>query len=255
MFIDTHCHLQDPRYKKLDLDEVIKRAKDNNVMIMIISGYDIKSNQEAVDIANRYEGVYATVGYHPEAAGKIDDLDLKKLETLAQNEKVVAIGEIGLDYHYENTKKEEQQELFISQLQLANKMQKPVVIHSRDSANDTYNILKEYKDINIKGVLHCYASSYEMALKFSELNIIFGIGGVLTYKNSQVLKDVVRQLEMDKLILETDAPYLSPEPKRGKINEPSNIPLIAEKIAEIKGTNIENVMALTTANVKLLFDI
>lgn len=253
--IDTHCHLQDEKYDDVNIDELIQRAVDNNVKKIIVSGYDEKSNLFAVKMANKYPEVYATVGYQPLELNHINDKDLIQLENLLNKPKVVAIGEIGLDYHYEDTNKELQNEMFIKQLQLANEHNIPVVIHSRDCINETYEIIKEYKNQTIKGVIHCYAGSYEMAEKFKELNLYFGIGGTLTYKSNEKTKEVIKKLSLDCILLETDSPYLTPEPKRKEINEPSNVVYVAEKIAEIKNISIAEVTSQTTKNAITLFDI
>ena len=171
------------------------------------------------------------------------------------NEKVIAIGEIGLDYHYTKENKKNQKELFIKQINLANKYNKTIVIHSRDAMEDTYNILKEYKKQNIKCDMHCYSGSLEMAKRLIPLNIRFGIGGVLTFKNEKKLKEIVKELELKNFVLETDSPYLTPEPFRGHKNEPVNIKFVAKKISELKNIDIEEIFKTTTENAKDLFDL
>ncbi len=250
MMIDTHCHLG--KNDCDNIDEVIKNMEGN---IIIVSGASPSDILEVVDICDKYDNVYGTIGIHPEFANTYEKKDLELLEKSLHNNKIVGIGEIGLDYHYTKENKEKQQELFIKQIELANKHHKTIVIHSRDAIEDTYNILKEYKNENINCDLHCYSGSLEMAKKFIKLNTVFGIGGVLTFKNEKKLKEIVKELDLKNFVLETDSPYLTPEPFRGKINEPSNIKYVALKIAELKGINIDEVYKTTTDNALRLFDI
>ncbi len=251
MMIDTHCHLSKDDYE--NLEEVIKKM---NMNMMIASGTDINSNKEILSLCTEYNNVYCTIGIHPEFASmddeKINEM-LFHLEKNLCNKYVIGIGEIGLDYHYEGYDKQKQIKLFKNQLDLAKKYNKTVVIHSRDAINDTYEILKEYKDV--KKVIHCYSSSLEMAKKFIKINCMLGIGGVLTFKNSEKLKNVVKDISLNYLLLETDSPYLTPEPLRGKKNEPYNIIYVAKKIAEIKQITVEDVLKQTTLNAFHQFDL
>lgn len=246
--IDTHCHLEREVYH--DLDKIIEKMQNN---IIIVSGYNFASNKEVIELINKYPNVYGTIGVHPENIEDAAFESMKFIEDNISNPKIVGIGEIGLDYHFDKEHKEKQKELFIKQLNLAHKYQKTVVIHSRDAIKDTYDILKEH--LKTKAILHCYSSSTEMAYKFKEMNIKFGIGGVLTFKNSKELKEVVKNLPLTDLLLETDSPYLTPEPYRGKRNEPYNIILVAEKIAEIKNISLEDVLNATTSNAVSQFDL
>lgn len=246
MLIDTHFHLPD---NINELESEIRRAKENNVNYMILGGTNKEENIIMIDITRKYNNIFLTLGYHPEYADIIKEEDLKLLEDQIQNNNVIAIGEIGLDYHYENSNKNNQQKLFISQLELARKYNLPVVIHSRDATEDTYNILKKY---NLNGVIHCYSGSLEMAKRYIDLGYKLGIGGVLTFKNSK-LKDVVKNIDLKNIILETDSPYLSPD--RGNINEPSNIKIIAEYLAEITDKSLEEIAKITTNNAVELFDL
>lgn len=248
MMIDTHCHLSIKDYD--NLEEVINHMNDN---IIVISGADPNDLEEVISIASKYDNIYATIGIHPEFANTYTDEDINNIEKYINHPKVVGIGEIGLDYYWVKDNKEKQKELFIKQIELANKYNKTIVIHSRDSIEDTYNILKEYSKTKIN--LHCYSSSVEMAKEFLKLNVYFGIGGVLTFKNSKVLKEVVNFLPIEKILLETDSPYLTPEPYRGHKNEPYNIKYVAEEIAKIKGIEIEKVFEITTNNAKSQFDL
>lgn len=248
--IDTHCHLNKKDYK--DRNQVIKNMEDN---IMIVSTGELDDIDEVIELTKKHKNIYATIGIHPEFADTYTDQNLKKLEANLNNPKVIGIGEVGLDYHYTKENKEKQKELFIKQIGLANKYNKPLVIHTRDAIEDTYNILKEYKNENIKIDLHCYSGSLEMAQKFIKLNAKFGIGGVLTFKNEKKLKEIVTKLDTKYFLLETDSPYLTPEPFRGKPNEPKNIILVAQKISELKSQNLEKILEITTKNAEELFNV
>lgn len=246
MIIDTHCHLSKKDYN--NLDEVIKNIDG----IIIISGCDDETNREVIEIVNKYETVYGTLGIHPEEIDKLTDNSFEFIERNLNNPKIVAIGEIGLDYYWNKENKQEQQKVFRKQLEIAKKYNIPVVVHSRDAIEDTYNILKDYK---LKGDIHCFGSSLEMANKFIKLGYKIGIGGVLTFKNSLKLKEVIKNISLDSILLETDSPYLSPEPFRGKKNEPKNVEYVAKKIAELKNISFEEVVDITTSNAKSLFDL
>lgn len=247
MMIDTHCHLSKNDYS--DLEQIIKNMEEN---YMITNGVDDKTNQEVLEIIQQYKTVYGAIGIQPQEINHCNEQSLNWVEQHLQYPKIVAIGEIGLDYHYGKEDKELQQYFFKKQLDLARKYKKPVIIHSRDSIEDTYQIMKEYKDV--KMVLHCYSSSAQMAKRFLELDVYFGIGGVLTFKNSKILKEVVEMLPLDHILLETDSPYLTPEPYRGQKNEPKNILLVAKKISEIKKIPLEQVLEVTTNNAYHQFD-
>lgn len=246
--IDTHCHIYKDSFD--DIDKVV----NNMDGYMIVSGCDDDTNKEVLRLVSVYPNVYGTLGLHPTDLDKLTDKSFKIIEDNINNPKIVGIGEIGLDYHYENTDKELQQEIFIKQILLAKKYNKTVVIHSRDAIEDTYNILDKYIG-NTKCILHCYGSSVEMAKKFLKFNIMFGIGGVVTFKNGKTLKEVVKEIDIKYLLLETDSPYLAPEPLRGTINEPKNVDLVASKIAEIKEINKEQVLEITTSNAISQFDL
>lgn len=250
MFIDTHCHLDRKYYENLNqiIDEM-----DNN--IMIASGSDPISNKEVIKLVEKYPNIYGTLGLHPEVADNYLDEDLEFIEDNISNSKIVAIGEIGLDYYYGKENIEKQKKLFQKQIELAIKFNKTIVIHSRDAFLDTYNMLKENNLENHKIVMHCYSYSLESAKMLEKMNIMFGIGGVLTFKNGQKLKEVVENIDITKLLLETDSPYLAPEPLRGKVNNPKNSYIVASKIAEIKNITIENVLDITTKNAIAQFDL
>ena len=238
--VDTHCHITSEYYD--NILEVISKMKDN---IIIVSGTNKEDIKEVISLCN-YKNIYGTIGIYP-----TEELDLKIIEDNINNKKIVGIGEIGLDYHLEHNK-EEQKNKFIKQLDLARKYNKTVVIHTRDAIQDTYDILKNYKDL--KKVIHCYSGSLEMAKEFIKIGCRLGIGGVLTFKNSK-LKDVIKEIDLKYLLLETDSPFLAPEPLRGTKNEPYNVIYVAKKIAEIKNISLEEVLDITTLNAKDQFDL
>ena len=249
MLIDTHCHLDTEDY--LDVEQVISNMNNN---IMIASSCNIETTKRVIELINKYDNIYGTIGIHPNELEDLNEEGLKFLEENLNNPKIVGIGEIGLDYHYGMEYKEIQKEYFIKQIELAKKYNKPIVIHSRDAALDTYNILSKNLG-NLKAVMHCYSYSYEMAIKYNELGVLFGIGGVLTFKNAEKLKKIVSSFPMSNFVLETDSPYLSPEPFRGQTNEPKNVEIVAEEIARLKGLNKEEVVKNTTENAIGLFDL
>ena len=245
MVIDCHCHLDG--YE--NIDEIV----NNMPGIMIVSGYDRASNLLVLDLVNKYKNVYGTIGYHPDQVGKVFESDFDWLEKNVNKPKIVGIGEIGLDYHYEQDSKEQQKELFVRQINIANKANKPIVIHSRDAIQDTYDILQSS---NCKKIyMHCFSGSLEMALKFIKMNAYLGVGGVVTYKNAKKLQEVVQSIDLSSILLETDSPYLTPEPHRGEINEPRNIMFVAEKISQIKQIECKKVLSVTTINAIRLFDL
>lgn len=249
MFIDTHCHIFSEYYD--DIDKVISECRDNNIDKIIVNGSNIKSNIEVMELANKYDIVYAAIGFHPTELDDFKEEYFCFLEENINNSKVVAIGEIGLDYHYDNTDKEKQIMVFRRQLDIANEYNKPIIVHSRDSIQDTYNILKQYK---LKGSIHCFSGSVEMAREFIKLGYKLGIGGIITYKNAKTIKEVVRDIDLSYILLETDSPYLTPSPYRGESNSPKYIPLIAEAIADIKDVSIVDISRVTTANAEAIFD-
>lgn len=248
MYIDSHLHLSNEDY---DIDNVIKNAKENNVLYFITGGTNKENNLCDIELSKKYKEVYITLGYHPEYASVITDSDLQLLENqiISNKDKVVGIGEIGLDYHYGKDDKDKQISLFKKQIELANKYNLPVVVHSRDATNDTYTILKELK---ARGVIHCFSGSLETAREYIKIGFKLGIGGVVTFKNSN-LKDVVKSLDIDDIVLETDSPYLSPQ--RGNKNEPKNIKIIAEYIADIKNLDEKIVQGKTTENVLEIYNL
>ena len=250
MFIDTHMHIGDDFGVEPDL--YVKNASDAQVEVLIASFCEKDDIMLSTKFVEKYKNLYACIGYHPEVSNKIVEKDYEILEEMVKNNpKIVAIGEIGLDYYWNKDNKVKQREVFCKQLEIAEKLKVPVVIHSRDSINETYEILKKYK---VSGVIHCFSGSLEMAKKFISLGFLLGIGGVVTFKNSKLF-EVIEKLELTNIVLETDSPYLTPEPNRGKTNESSNIPYIAQKIAEIKNISLEKVAKITTENDIRVFDL
>ncbi len=248
MMIDTHCHLCKEDYENVEL--IIENMENNK---MIAAGVNDTTNKEVLELIKNYPTVYGAIGIHPTEVGISTNASLEWIENHLKNKKIVAIGEIGLDYHYGIEERQKQIEFFKKQLDLARKYRKPVVIHSRDAIEDTYHIMKEYQDV--KMILHCYSGSVEMAKQFLKLDVYFGVGGVLTFKNSRILKEVVSFLPIDHILLETDSPYLAPEPFRGTKNEPKNILLVAQALANIKGLSVEEVLNITTENALSRFDL
>ena len=233
--IDTHAHILSEFYD--DIDELIEELKSKNII------------KEVLNIYNKYEGyLLPAVGIHPE---NIDNSNLKTIENIIKEHKVFAIGEIGLDYHYNDENKDEQKEYFIKQLDLALKYDLPVIIHIREAMQECFDILKTRKN---KGIIHCFSGSVEMAREYIKLGYKLGIGGVLTFKNSK-LYEVIEKIDLKDIVLETDSPFLSPEPFRGKKNKPCNVLYVAKRIAEIKNISLEEVINTTTATAKQIFDI
>lgn len=249
MYIDTHCHLFKEYYE--NIDEVINECIKNNVMKVIVSGTDKKSSMEVINLVNKYDIVFGTIGFHPTELDDFDDSCYEWLMNNINNKKIIAVGEIGLDYHYDNTDKNLQKRVFKRQLDIAQKFNKPVVIHSRDAILDTYNILKEY---HLKGSIHCFSGSLEMAREFIKIGYKIGVGGIITYNNAKNIKEVVKNTDLSHILLETDAPYLTPVPYRGSFNLPSYIPYIAKEIAELKNVSIIEVARVTTMNAEEIFD-
>lgn len=249
MLIDTHCHIFSEYYD--DIDDVILKCRERGIEKIIVSGCDMKTNREVLQLISKYDIVYGSLGLHPTELGDSLDTDLKFIDDNASNDKIVAIGEIGLDYHYDDTDKDKQKEVFRRQLEIATKHKKPIIVHSRDAISDTYNILREYK---LKGSIHAFSGSLEMAQKFISLGYMLGVGGVSTYKNARVIKEVIMAIDLSYIILETDSPYLTPHPYRGSKNAPYNVSIIAEAVAGIKNVPISEVERVCTENAKRLFD-
>lgn len=250
IFFDSHTHLMDEQFDGIR-DEIVENAKKNKVMYMTTIGYNESTSREAAKDANKYEGVYATVGLHPENVDEYENFDY--IYELAKNSKVVAIGEIGLDYHWGGDK-ERQKELFIKQIEIANALGKPVVIHSRDADMDMLEILKNHK-IENGFVMHCFSSSTEILKEVLKLGAYVSIAGPVTFKNARSLVEVAKLVPDDKLLIETDAPYLTPEPFRGKRNESAYVVRTAQKIADLREISLEKLAEITTENAKKFYRI
>ena len=251
MYIDTHCHLSIEDYDDIDL--IIEENKKALVNKIIISGCTKDTIGEAIELSKKYSEVFVTLGFHPSEADVTTEEDLLALEEqIINNKKIVGVGEIGLDYHYGKENVSKQQNLFRKQLKIAEKLQLPVVIHSRDAIKDTIDILKEYP--NVIGDIHCFSGSVEIAKEYVSMGYSLGIGGVVTFKNSNLYK-VIENIDLKSILLETDSPYLTPHPYRGLQNSSKYIPIIAEKIAEILDISVEEVAKITTNNALSLFDL
>ena len=250
MYIDTHCHLSSEDYD--DIDFVVEENRKAGINKIIISGCTRETIVESLELSKKYKDVYVTIGYHPSEASITTEQDLLLLEEQIQNNKVVGIGEIGLDYHYGREDMEEQKTLFRKQMELALKYHLPVVIHSRDAVLDTISILKEFP--NVHGDIHCFSGSIETAKIYVSMGYYLGVGGVVTFKNSKLF-EVVKSVGLDAILLETDSPYLTPEPFRGKKNSSKYIPYIAEKISNILQISIDEVSKKTLENTNTLFDL
>ena len=251
MFFNTHTHLNSEQlYEKRD--EFIKNATDNGVKELVVAGYDLESSKKAVAIANEYSFIYATVGISPNDCLNTTDEDLCVIEELLMNPKTVALGEIGLDYYWDEVPRDKQKDIFIKQIEIAKKHNKPIVIHSRDAYEDTYDILKEAKHF---GIMHCYSGSLEMARRYIEIGFEISLAGPVTFKNAKVPKSVAQNIDINHLMIETDCPYLTPHPFRGKQNEPANVVYIAQEIANLKNMDIDDVGRITSFNAKKIFGI
>jgi len=247
MYIDTHVHLNADQYDE-DLQQVIDRALEAKVNYMVVIGFDRKTIERAISLADKYDFIYAVVGWHPVDAIDCTEEDLLWIEELAAHPKVVAIGETGLDYHWDKSPHDVQQEIFRKQIRLAQKVNLPIVIHNRDATEDVIRILQEEHAEITGGVMHCFGGSVETAKICINLNFMISLGGPVTFKNAKTPKEVATEISLDHLMIETDAPYLAPHPHRGKRNEPSLVPLVAEEIARLKNISVEEVARATTIN-------
>jgi len=253
MFIDSHCHLNDE--KLLDrIDEVLSSAQETGVGLFLVVGWDMASSERAIEIAKKHRNVYAAIGFHPENLAGVSESDLLRIKAMAADPKVKAIGEIGLDYHWFKAPQDRinQKKWFTKQIHLANSLGLPVSIHAREASSDVLEILKA-NPVKAGGVLHCYSSSSEMIPEFAELGLYFGFDGPITYKNAVEPKRSVEACPIDRLLSETDSPYLSPVPFRGQVNEPKNIPLIVKEIALLKKLTVEETSARIERNFRNLF--
>ncbi len=254
MLIDSHAHLDMEEFHE-DLEAVIERAVNGGIENIVTMGIDLESSIKALALAQRYDFIYSTVGFHPHDADKVTDARLLELQGLAKETKVVAWGEIGLDFFRNRSPKEKQIEAFKTQLEIANSLNLPVIIHNREADNETIEILKSHAKGIHKGVIHCFSSDYEAALAFMDMGFYISIPGVVTFTNAAKLKDVAKQIPLDRMLVETDCPFLAPVPKRGKRNEPLYVTYTARMIADLRGMPYEEIAAITTRNSKNLYNI
>ena len=249
MFIDTHCHLFHEYYE--DIDEIVKKLKDSGIKAIINNATNRLDIDEVLESINKYDLIYGAIGIHPEFVDSYREEDLKYVEEHINDSKVVAIGEIGLDYHYGKENREKQIELFEKQLALAEKYDKPVIIHGRDATEDTINSLKKFK---VRGSMHSFSGSYETAMIYLKMGLLLGINGVVTFKNCNLI-EVIKRVGIDKIFLETDSPYLTPVPYRGQRNDSSHINDIVDFISKEMGVSREEISNITNSNVSKCFDI
>lgn len=254
MLIDTHVHLNAPQYND-DLEEVIVRARENGLEKMVVIGCDRPSIERTMELIEEYDDIYGVIGWHPVDAIDCTDEDLKWIEELSAHKKIVGIGETGLDYHWDKSPKDVQKKLFRKQLALAKRVGLPIIIHNRESTEDCVEILKEENAEEIGGIMHAFSADKKTADEIIAMNFYVSLGGPVTFKNAQLPKDIAVHVPLDRLLIETDAPYLTPHPFRGKRNEPAHVKLVAEKIAELRGMSYEELAGATTENAKKLYNI
>lgn len=247
MFIDTHSHLFLPDFEN-DLDDVISRAKENQIDRIIVPAINLETARQTLKLAEKYDMIYAAVGVHPHDTKDWNNSWLEEVERLARHRKVIAIGEIGLDYHYDFSPKEKQIEAFKAQLDLAVKLNRPAIIHNRESDEDMMKIISSYCGNNLRAQFHCFNSSLDDALEYIKMNHIVSFTGNITFKKSDELRKILAGISLDNILLETDSPYMTPEPLRGKRNEPAHVRLVAQKIAEIHKTDIGDIAKITSFN-------
>lgn len=254
MIFESHAHYEDKRFDE-DRKELLDRFREKGIAKVVNVGSGIETSKQSIALAKEYDFVYASVGVHPENAMELEKENFDVLKTLLQEEKVVAVGEIGLDYYWDEPEREIQKKWFEKQIELAKEVQKPMIVHSRDAAQDTLQILKDFGGSEVGGVIHCFSYGKEIARTCMDMGFYIGIGGVVTFKNAKKLKEVAEYVPLDRILLETDCPYMAPEPHRGKRNSSLYIPHIAEKIAEIKGITPEEVIEKTYENAKKMYRI
>ena len=251
MIFDTHAHYDDVQFDS-DREELLSSMPDLGVTTIVNVSSTLESCEKCVELAGKYPYVYAAVGVHPDEVGALNEETFAEMEALLDNDRVVAVGEIGLDYYWDNESHELQKKWFVRQLELARQHHLPLIIHSREAAADTMEIMKAHAQ-GLEGVIHCYSYSREQAEEYVKMGFYIGIGGVLTFKNAKKLKEVAAAIPLERIVLETDCPYLAPEPFRGKRNQSSYIRYVAEKLAEIKEMTVEEVIAVTEANAKKMY--
>lgn len=254
MLFDTHVHLNATQFKD-DREEVIKRAHEAGVTRMVVVGFDEETIPLAIEIAESHEDIYAAVGWHPVDAIDFREEHLDWLQKLSQHKKVVALGEMGLDYHWDNSPKDVQAVVFRKQIRLAKKLQMPIIIHNREATEDVINILQEENAQEVGGIMHCYSATRKEVQPCLDLDFHISLGGPVTFKNAKEVKEVAKIVPLDRLLIETDAPFLAPHPNRGKRNEPAYVKLVAEEIAHLREMDLESLAKITTDNACRFFGI
>lgn len=254
MLFDTHVHLNADQFAE-DLEAVLARAEEAGVTHMVVVGFDESTIIRAIELVERYDMLYAAVGWHPVDAIDMKDEHLRWLEELSAHPKVVALGEMGLDYHWDKSPKEIQKEVFRKQIRLAKKVKIPIIIHNREADQDIVDLLKEEEASEVGGIMHCFGGSIEIAKQCLAMNFYISFGGPVTFKNAKRPKEVAKEVPLDRLLVETDCPYLAPHPNRGKRNEPAYVKLVAEQIAELREMSYEELTTQTMLNAKKLFGI
>lgn len=252
MYFDTHAHYDSGAFNA-DRFEILGSMPDARVGLIVNPGCDLESSKTAIELAERFDFVYAAVGWHPEDMDKLTDKAYAELERLAEHPKCLAIGEIGLDYYWDDTHKAEQKELFQRQIELAIRLNKPVIVHDREAHGDSLEIIRDYSEL--RGVFHCFSGSVEMASELLKRGWYLGFDGPITYKNARKAIEVLEFCPLDKIVVETDSPYLTPVPNRGKRNDSRQLEFVVNKVAEIKGINVDEVENITFENGKKLFGI
>lgn len=252
MYFDTHAHLDDGRFDA-DRDEVVRRIKESDICLVVNVGADMDGSAASVALSRQYDFIYAAVGVHPYDAQAMCEDDIEALREMAKNEKVVAIGEIGLDYHYDEADKEKQKEWFLRQIKLAEELKLPYIVHDRDAHGDCLEVIR--KSGYFRGVMHCYSGSPEMAKELCELGFYISFAGPVTFKNGKKAKEAAMAVPMERILIETDCPYLSPEPYRGERNDSAKVCYVAKTLAELKGIKEEELAKITCENGKRFFGI
>ncbi len=254
MLIDSHVHLDDSQFDE-DREAVIDSLRENNLELVINVGADMESSKRAVELSEKYKMIYAAVGVHPHDAKAVDEDTIEALRELSKAPKVVAIGEIGLDYHYDNSPRDTQKKWFRRQIKLAKELDLPIIVHDREATKDTLDIITEEHDGKLRGVIHCFSSSVEVAEQYIKLGFFISLGGPVTFKNAKMPKMVATEVPLESLLIETDSPYLAPVPFRGKRNDPTKVRYVAETIANLKEISYERLVEATNKNTKRLFNI
>lgn len=254
MIFDSHAHYDDEAFHE-DREALLSSMKENGIGYIVNVGASMESTKSSVELAEKYDFIYASAGVHPSEVEELSEVDIQRLKEYSELNKVVAIGEIGLDYHYPEPEKDIQEKWFRRQLDLAQEAGLPVIIHSREAARNTFEILKEYNGRLNGGIIHCFSYSPELAEEYLKMGYYIGIGGVLTFKNAKKLKEVAEIVPMDRIVIETDCPYLSPEPHRGSRNNSVNLKYVVSELAEIKGLSDEEIIDITCKNAMKLYGI